>query len=83
MDVWGIDDTSLFIEANWVLRKQDKPFFAIIQTSGNHRPYHIPEESYGFKRRDIEPEQLRKNGFISLDEYNAFHFTSPNQNVLS
>ena len=74
MDVWGIDDTSLFIEANWVLRKQDKPFFAIIQTSGNHRPYHIPEESYGFKRRDIGKELLRKNGFISLDEYNAFHF---------
>lgn len=74
MDVWGIDDTSLFIEANWVLRKQQKPFFAIIQTSGNHRPYHIPEESYGFKRRSADKEALRKNGFISEDEFNAFRF---------
>lgn len=74
MDVWGIDDISLFIEANWVLRKQDKPFFAIIQTSGNHRPYHIPEESYGFEPKDFDKEALRKNGFISIDEYNAFHF---------
>ena len=74
MDVWGIDDASLFIEANWVLREQDKPFIAIIQTSGNHRPYHIPEESYGFERKDIDKEALRKNGFISLDEFNAFHF---------
>ncbi|MGD8926067.1 MAG: sulfatase-like hydrolase/transferase [Thioalkalispiraceae bacterium] len=74
MDVWGIDDASLFVEANWVLRKQDKPFFAIIQTAGNHRPYHIPEDSYGFKRRHVDKELLRKNGFISEDEFNAFRF---------
>ena len=74
MDVWGIDDASLFIESNWVLRKQKKPFFAIIQTSGNHRPYHIPEENYGFEPRNIDSQQLSKNGFINLDEFNAFYF---------
>ena len=74
MDVWGIDDTSLFIESNWVLRKQKKPFFAIIQTSGNHRPYHIPEESYGFKLREVNNKLLKKNGFIGVDEFNAFRF---------
>ncbi len=74
MDVWGIDDASLFIESNWVLRKQTKPFFAIIQTSGNHRPYHIPEESYGFSRRQEDIKTLKKNGFISVDEFNAFRF---------
>lgn len=74
MDVWGIDDVSLFIEANWVLRKQKEPFFAIIQTSGNHRPYHIPEENYGFTLKDYDNDTLKKNGFIGLAEYNAFRF---------
>lgn len=74
MDVWGLDDTSLFIEANWVLRKQDKPFFAIIQTAGNHRPYHIPEESYGFERRTVDDKALQKAGFFNNDEFNAFRF---------
>jgi phosphoglycerol transferase MdoB-like AlkP superfamily enzyme len=74
MDVWGIDDASLFVEANWVLRKQDRPFFAIIQTAGNHRPYHIPEDSYGFELRNVDKEQLRKNGFTSEEEFNAFRF---------
>ena len=74
MDVWGIDDTSLFIEANWVLRKQEKPFFAIIQTAGNHRPYHIPEESYGFELRTENDKTLTKSGFIGNEEFNAFRF---------
>lgn len=74
MDLWGLDDASLFTEANWVLRKQKKPFFAIIQTAGNHRPYHIPEQSYGFKRRNVDDDALKKNGFINLAEYNAFRF---------
>ncbi|MGD8785372.1 MAG: sulfatase-like hydrolase/transferase [Thioalkalispiraceae bacterium] len=74
MDVWGIDDASLFIEANWVLRKQDEPFFAIIQTAGNHGPYHIPAESYGFEPEQVDIETLRKHGFTSNMEYNAFRF---------
>jgi hypothetical protein len=42
VDVWGISDKSLFLEAHEVLRAQTKPFFAVIQTAGNHRPYTIP-----------------------------------------
>ena len=74
MDVWGIDDLSLFMEANWVLRKQQKPFFAIIQTSGNHRPYHLPEENFGFELREANSKALKHAGFISNDEFNAFRF---------
>jgi phosphoglycerol transferase MdoB-like AlkP superfamily enzyme len=74
MDVWGISDIHLFKEANQVLKKQDKPFFAIIQTSGNHRPYHIPEENFGFKRRNVDIKTLKKSGFVSEDEYNSFRF---------
>jgi phosphoglycerol transferase MdoB-like AlkP superfamily enzyme len=74
MDVWGISDLHLFEEANQVLRKQQKPFFAIIQTSGNHRPYNIPEDNRGFQKRQIDKKRLEKAGFISNDEFNSFRF---------
>ncbi|MBI1422040.1 MAG: sulfatase-like hydrolase/transferase [Gammaproteobacteria bacterium] len=74
MDVWGIDDLSLFLEADKVLTKQKKPFFAIIQTAGNHRPFHIPEDSHGFKRQKVDQKTLSRNAFYDLDEYNAFRF---------
>ncbi len=74
IDVWGISDLDLFKEANQVLTKQTQPFFAIIQTSGNHRPYTIPEDSHGFKLMHQDREVLEKAGFISNGEYNAFRF---------
>jgi len=74
MDVWGISDLHLFEEANWVLRKQDKPFFAIIQTSGNHRPYHIPEDNRGFELKRFDKKQLKEAGFGGNDEFNSFRF---------
>ncbi|MCP5108988.1 MAG: LTA synthase family protein, partial [bacterium] len=74
-DVWGISDADLFMEANRVIRgNKKKPFFAIIQTSGNHRPFRIPGNSRGFKTADIDEEILKKNGFYSLKEYNGFRF---------
>lgn len=74
MDVWGISDLHLFLEADKVLAQQDKPFFAIIQTSGNHRPYNIPEDSHGFSKRDIDSKKLNQYGFFNIDEFNAFSF---------
>jgi len=71
-DVWGISDIDLFKEANTVLKEEKKPFLAFIQTSGNHRPYTIPDESYGFKTLDITDKEVRKNGFDSKEEYNAY-----------
>jgi len=44
VDVWGVSDKNLFIEAHQILSEQQGPFFAVIQTSGNHRPYTIPKE---------------------------------------
>ncbi|MBI3561679.1 MAG: sulfatase-like hydrolase/transferase [Gammaproteobacteria bacterium] len=74
MDVWGVDDLHLFDEVNKVLRQQTKPFFAIIQTAGNHRPYNIPQDNDGFQR-DTQPQSvLEQNGFISNEEYNSFRF---------
>ena len=73
-DVWGISDIDLFREANAVLARQREPFFAIIQTSGYHRPYTIPEETYGFELQNPSEHELKRYGFISVEEYNSFRF---------
>jgi len=74
IDVWGISDMDLFKEAHKVLQHQKKPFFAVIQTSGNHRPYTIPENNEGFELRDASREELDKYGFESVDEFNSYRF---------
>jgi phosphoglycerol transferase MdoB-like AlkP superfamily enzyme len=76
VDVWGISDLSLFEEAHNVLKNVEGPFFAVIQTSGNHRPYTIPEDNRGFKilvADDLEHE-VTDYGFNSLEELNSFRF---------
>ena len=76
VDVWGISDKNLFLEANKVLKQQQQPFFAIIQTADNHRPYTIPEEDRKtFKLQTMPQDSLRKYGFESNDEMNAFRYT--------
>jgi len=75
MNVWGISDKNLFLEANAVLAKREKPFFAIIQTADNHRPFDIPVEDSSFVTRNISDEELTKYGFESLKEFNAFSYT--------
>jgi phosphoglycerol transferase MdoB-like AlkP superfamily enzyme len=76
VDVWGISDRSLFREANAVLARQTEPFFAIIQTADNHRPYTIPEEDRKeFPLLDVPAEKLKQCGFDSLEEMNAFRYT--------
>jgi phosphoglycerol transferase MdoB-like AlkP superfamily enzyme len=76
VDVWGISDLSLFEEAHNVLKNADQPFFAIIQTSGNHRPYTIPEDNKGFYI--LTPDDLQYEvtdyGFNSIEELNSFRF---------
>ncbi|HMZ45964.1 MAG TPA: sulfatase-like hydrolase/transferase, partial [Chitinophagaceae bacterium] len=76
IDVWGISDKNLFLEANKTLAQQTKPFFAVIQTADNHRPYTIPKEDLKeFKIQKIKNAQLKKYGFESEEEYNAFRYT--------
>src|SRR5206468_9758350 len=76
IDVWGVSDKNLFIEANRILSKEQKPFFAIIQTADNHRPYTIPKEDLGeFKKMELPVDTLKKYGFFSNDEFNAFRYT--------
>jgi phosphoglycerol transferase MdoB-like AlkP superfamily enzyme len=76
IDVWGISDKNLFLEANKTLSKNTKPFFAIIQTADNHRPYTIPAEDLKvFVKKTVPKDSLLKYGFENNDEYNAFRYT--------
>ena len=75
INVWGISDKNLFLEASGVLANQAKPFFAIIQTADNHRPFNIPAEDSDFVSKVIPEEELLKYGFESQKEYNAFAYT--------
>jgi phosphoglycerol transferase MdoB-like AlkP superfamily enzyme len=64
------------LEANKVLKQQTKPFFAVIQTADNHRPYTIPaEDKAAFKMLQFPVDSLKMYGFESNDEMNAFRFT--------
>ena len=76
VDVWGISDKNLFLEANKILSNQTKPFIAVIQTADNHRPYTIPKDDQAeFKLKNIPKDSLLKYGFDNVDEYNAFRYT--------
>lgn len=75
INVWGISDRDLFREANDVLKAQTRPFFALIQTAHNHRPFMIPPDEKEFSCPVLDKEQLSKNGFESQAEYEAFCYT--------
>lgn len=77
INVWGVSDKDLFAEANKRLRETAAPFFAYIQTAGNHRPFQrsISPADTDFKRDTLSMEVLKANGFESVDEYNAFRYS--------
>jgi phosphoglycerol transferase MdoB-like AlkP superfamily enzyme len=75
-NVWGISDKNLFAEAQMIINKELQPFFAIIQTADNHRPFLIPEEDKPFvDNRKFTDEELKQNGFSSQEEFTAFAYT--------
>ncbi|MGH8519423.1 MAG: LTA synthase family protein, partial [Panacagrimonas sp.] len=74
-DVWGVTDHVLFEHAHAKLRRASAPFFAFIQTSGNHRPYTIPDENRrGFELAQLDAATLQAAGFDSLAAYNGLRF---------
>ena len=76
IDVWGISDKRLFMESNNILKQQTKPFFAVIQTADNHRPYTIPDEDLKeFELKKYPVDTLMQYGFASNEELNAFRYT--------
>ncbi len=76
VDVWGIDDKNLLLESNQVLASQQRPFFAVIQTADNHRPYTIPvEDQQVFTQVNYPADSVVKYGFEDIDQLNAFRYT--------
>lgn len=75
INVWGISDKDLLTEAGNVLQQQNKPFFAVIQTAHNHRPFMLPPNEKEFTTNKLDKETLSKNGFESQAEYDAFCYT--------
>ncbi len=75
LDTWGISDLALFEKGLAVLKGRKKPFFAFIQTSGNHRPYTIPSTNLqGFELAQMDEQKLRDAGFDGLAAYNGLRF---------
>lgn len=77
INVWGISDKDLYLEANQVFKKQTRPFFAYIQTAGNHHPYDksISPGDTDFERVTREKAELKKYGFRNNGEFNAFRYS--------
>ena len=73
VDVWGISDLDFFKESSRILGglPKDQPFFAYLQTSGNHRPFTIPKDNDGFEALDLPLEQVQQAGSRSVEQYNA------------
>ena len=73
LDVWGISDHDLFTAAhnNFSSSETREPFFAIIQTASNHRPYSIPKNIDSFSILEKSETKLNQAGFSSLSQYNA------------
>jgi phosphoglycerol transferase MdoB-like AlkP superfamily enzyme len=73
VDVWGISDLDLFKETDQILQAlpKDKPFFAYVQTAGNHRPFTIPESNDGFEVKHPTLAEVQAAGSRSVEQYNA------------
>ena len=74
IDVWGISDKNLFLEANKLFAQQKEPFFAVIQSSDNHPPYTIAEEDKDFEQKEPNEKDLERYGFESVAQYNAMRY---------
>ena len=73
LDIWGISDNNLFKVAHETFENinSSNPFFAIVQTATNHRPYSIPEDVKEFNLIDVDKSLLSNAGFDSQEQFNA------------
>jgi phosphoglycerol transferase MdoB-like AlkP superfamily enzyme len=74
VDGWGVSDVVLFDKANTTLSGEKRPFFAFIQTAGNHRPYDIPDDHPGFDLAQVDEAKLAESGFDGLAAYNGLRY---------
>ncbi|SHN77829.1 Phosphoglycerol transferase MdoB [Chitinophaga sp. CF418] len=83
-DVWGVSDFDLITEADEIFRdagKRQQPFVAFLQLADNHPPYTITNGGGDFKKvtsKDIDKEQFKKSGFVSIEQLNAIRYEDYN-----
>ncbi|MCE1228341.1 MAG: sulfatase-like hydrolase/transferase [Firmicutes bacterium] len=71
VDVWGIADADLLLQTHEALVRKTRPFWAFVQTSGNHPPFTVPKHFADFHVETKGAAELKANGFVSNEEYNA------------
>ena len=71
VDVWGICDADLLLEAKGQLGQRPQPFWSYIQTSGNHPPFTIPGHLKDFHPVTLDNDRLAAAGFTGNAEFNA------------
>jgi hypothetical protein len=71
VDVWGICDADLLLEAKAQLTQRPRPFWSYIQTSGNHPPFTIPDHLKDFHTVKLDADRLAQAGFTGNEEFNA------------
>jgi len=71
VDVWGVCDADLLLEAQAVLEQEQAPYWAYIQTSGNHPPFTIPSHLKDFRQERKSAAELERAGFVDNEEFNA------------
>ena len=71
VDVWGIADADLLQQVHQSLATKTRPFWAFVQTSGNHPPFTVPKHLADFKVEPKPDSELNPAGFVSSEEYNA------------
>ncbi len=75
VDVWGISDYDLLMEAHELFTTlRERPFLAVIQTASFHKPYTIPDNTPGFAYKPLSEETADNYGFIDEHEYNSMRY---------
>jgi len=71
VDVWGICDADLLQQVHRSLVTKTRPFWAYVQTSGNHPPFTVPAHLADFQVESRPATELTPASFVSSEEYNA------------
>lgn len=73
VDVWGIHDYDLLMEAHEFMSGLKGPFLTVIQTASFHKPFTLPAH-VPFELQTLDKETKENYSFMSEEEYNGFRF---------
>lgn len=74
--VWGLNDTDLLLEVGEKLNQLSSPFFAMVHTSNNQKPFKQESENVNWRNlRMMEKDSLKRYGFESWEEYLSLSYS--------